>query len=168
VKEHEMNDYQVVYDITQQQYAWWFLFVFIAFLAISIYIWRRRGAIPGPSWWQSFARPFLAIVLFLVGGSLICALVVTLSSYMSTQQAYNNGNYKVVAGAVENLKYEHNTESFTVSDITFAYTNASLGPGFHQTSEQGGPIDKNGLQVRVTYAFVGSNEPTILKLEIRR
>lgn len=88
---------------------------------------------------------------------------------IGTQQAslrsdYEEGNFQVVEGVVENFhpmpEAGHEMESFSVNGVRFEYSDYVVTPGFNNTVSHGGPISA-GLPVRVTY--IGE---TIVKLEV--
>jgi hypothetical protein len=162
-------EYRVVYDFSRESYAWWGLLVSLGIVIIALFSWSRRAYIPGPTWWRSLATPMaVAVIAFTVCGTTY-GLAASFSKYNDAQQILREDRAIVIEGPVENLKYERAIESFTVDGITFDYANADTSPGFHTTSQNGGPINKNGLYVRVHYAYIsGDPKPSILKLEIKQ
>jgi hypothetical protein len=82
-----------------------------------------------------------------------------------------NNSFLIVEGVVENfvppeVGYSH-FECFTVNSVSFKYSDYNIVDGFHQTSKNNGPINKNGQQVRIGYTTV-DKENLILKLEIMK
>ena len=59
----------------------------------------------------------------------------------------------------------HDYESFTINNIKFRYSDFNNWGGFNKTSSHGGPINKNGQYIRISY-FKDDNENIICKLEI--
>lgn len=86
--------------------------------------------------------------------------------YSRARQAYLNGDYQVVEGAVSNfhpMPYSgHQNESFSVNGVQFSYSDYVVSPCFNNTTSHGGPIGE-GLRVRIAYSG-----DCILKLEIAR
>ena len=86
------------------------------------------------------------------------------SKQSSLREDYENGNFEVVEGSVENFdpmpRSGHKMESFTVDGVRFEYSDFVVTPGFNNATSRGGPI-REGLQVRISH--IGN---TILKLEV--
>jgi hypothetical protein len=76
---------------------------------------------------------------------------------------------RLLRGVIKNFLPANNNgnhfESFSINGVIFRYSGHVIVDGFHQTSENNGPINKNGQQVRIGYT-TKDNENLILKLEI--
>ena len=154
--------YRVVFDISQQGYAWWFpacgLFA-VLIGVVGIWIVRRR---PGPYRLRD-RGPFL-MVGFGVFWTAI-AFGMTYSEFRYAHGVYQRGEFYEVEGPVHDFRpmpaSGHGDECFAVEDRTFCYSEYVIAAGFNQTQRSGGPI-REGLTVRIEY--VGG---TILRLEVR-
>jgi hypothetical protein len=101
----------------------------------------------------------------LAAGALIfgatAAAALEQSAAFGLQQQLDQGRARVVAGKVEDhLNANFAYECFSVEGQRFCYSDGPTSVGFHQTSQNGGPI-RDGLEVRVT--FIGN---TIVRLEV--
>ena len=124
-----------------------------------------------------FRQILLYFGYILLGFSLIFAVVtlIKLPSMISKekelQELVKNENYKIVEGLTKNFKSSEegagHFESFSVKGIEFRYSDHINIQGFHKTAGNGGPINKNGLQVKIGYTKI-DNKNVILKLEIAK
>ena len=165
-------DYQVVYDFSQQSYAWWWLAIplFLVLGFIVILQRQREMRLPLPARSIGALAAGLGLVFSLCFGLL--AFGGSFANYWQNQQVLQQGRAKVVEGVVEDFspqpRGDNGVESFTVNGVKFDYSVAEITAGFNNSSTHGGPIDRNGLQVRIHYttdASTGRN--TILKLELK-
>lgn len=122
---------------------------------------RDKLAEKRPRWFVNFFS------FFFFGFAVLWTLTAGLSigsKQLSLREDYENGNFKVVEGTVENFdpmpSSGHKMESFTVNGIRFEYSDFEVTPGFNNAASRGGPI-REGLKVRISY--IGN---TILKLEV--
>jgi len=80
-----------------------------------------------------------------------------------------NETYLTVEGLTEDFKLppegSNHFESFTVNGVRFRYSDYVIIQGYHTTSKKGGPINRNGLLVRIGYKHI-NGENVIIKLEI--
>ncbi len=80
-----------------------------------------------------------------------------------------NETYLTLEGLTEDFEApqegSNHFESFTVNGVKFRYSDYFITKGYHTTSKKGGPIDRNGLMVRIGYTHI-DGENVILKLEI--
>jgi hypothetical protein len=124
----------------------------------------------------SAVRQGLLFFGYLFGGFAIILLIISLiktPSLIRENRDFNkmieNKSYKVVEGLIEDFSPPNSNgthfESFSVNGIIFKYSDYSIVDGFHQTSKNNGPINKNGQQVRIGYTNK-DDENLILKLEI--
>lgn len=122
---------------------------------------RKKLAEKRPKWLVNFFSFFFFgfAVLWTLGTGLSIG-----TKQSSLIEDYENGNYEVVEGLIENFdpmpSSGHKMESFTVKGIRFEYSDFVVTPGFNNATSRGGPI-REGLPVRISY--IGN---TILKLEV--
>jgi hypothetical protein len=155
------DQYQVVFDLTQKSFQWWFPAFGLIFAVIGgVMIWwgRRKR-------WQ-FSRKFFGY--FMLGFACVWSSVAfggMFSEYFNLRSAYRQGQFSVVEGYVTNFRpmpYEgHQDECFSVRSETFCYSDYGITAGFNNSASHGGPIQE-GLPVRVSY--IGN---TIVRLEVR-
>ena len=161
-----------MYDAAQAGPNWWWLLIPALLLGIVAAIWLQRGRfrLPGPL--EAF-RAVVLLVAFLFVLSCTCITVAsTVDSYSKVVQL-SAENMQVVEGTVQDFTpqslRDKGVESFTVNGIRFEYSSSTLAPGFKQTSTHGGPINRNGLAVRIhSVSDTSSGRNIILKLEIGR
>ena len=124
----------------------------------------------------SVFRQGLLFFGYTFGGFAIILLIISLiktPSLIKENRDFNkmieNKSYNVVEGLIEDFSPPNSNgthfESFSVNGIIFKYSDYSIVDGFHQTSKNNGPINKNGQQVRIGY-MNKDDENLILKLEI--
>ncbi len=119
------------------------------------------------------SRLILTLVIFGAIGWIFVAGWGTLADYNTTWRMLADGRAQVVEGPVANFTPQptgdHGVESFTVANVPFTYGAASLEPGFRTASTHGGPINKDGINVRIHYcADPQAGRNVILRLEIRK
>lgn len=96
-----------------------------------------------------------------------------IGTYIEMKNVIKNESYLTIEGIVEDfdpMPYTgHKHESFRVGDIKFYYSDYNVEfYGFNNTSSHGGPINRNGLEVRINYFHEKrKNDRLILKLEIK-
>lgn len=107
--------------------------------------------------------------------SLIFSLITipsSLTSYYSTMKKYDQNDFKTIEGEIENfdpMPYGgHKQERFTLNGIEFDYSDFSASYyGFHNTASHGGPIKRNGQEVRIGYITTQGGHNRILKIELK-
>ena len=76
----------------------------------------------------------------------------------------------MVEGKIENYSLKESSgqffESFSVKGVVFKYSDYGMIDGFHETAKNGGPINKNGLQVKIAY-ITRDSQNIILKIEMK-
>jgi hypothetical protein len=154
------DQYQIVFDLSQKSFQWWFPafgLIFAVIGAVIIWLGRRNR------WPRS--RSFVGY--FMVGFACLWSGLVfppTFSEYLKLQSAYRHGQFSVVEGHVTNFRpmpYEgHTEECFSVGSETFCYSDYVVTSGFNNSASHGGPI-REGVPIRVSY--IGN---TIVRLEI--
>ena len=92
----------------------------------------------------------------------------TASLYEKTIVAYNNDDYEIVEGYVENfipMPYEgHSYESFEINGVRFSYSDYNIGFGYNNTKSHGGVIEGNAQHLKIGYV-VDNGENIIVYIE---
>jgi hypothetical protein len=164
-------DYKIVYEVINEEMKtnWLMPILFILIgLGISIYNIKYNKK-------TSFGKRYSIVFGFVFSGfALLFTLLTTPSAIRGykTLEIYKNGDYKVIEGKIANfnpMPYGgHINESFTVNGISFEYSDFDESYyGFNNTASHGGPIKKDGQQVRISYIFQGDKN-IILKLELKQ
>ena len=123
---------------------------------------------------KSPKRKFTIVFGFIFSGFALLMLLLTVPSSLAnrnrTQKIFENQEYQVVEGKIEDFHpmphSGHDVESFTVNGVYFEYSDYMLVYGFNNTASHGGPIKRNGQQVRLSYITVNGDN-RILKIELR-
>lgn len=96
----------------------------------------------------------------------------TIADRNKTKRIFENKEYKVIEGKLENFhpmpKEGHDKESFEVKGVFFEYSDFELIYGFNNTASHGGPLQKNGQEVRLSYITNKKGENRILKVELKK
>ena len=94
-----------------------------------------------------------------------CMLV---DMYKKTVIAYQNGDYQIVEGYVENFDPMphggHKHESFEIKGVKFEYSDFDIMIGYHNAKSHGGVIRSNGQYFKIGYVHYG-NENIIVYIE---
>ena len=103
---------------------------------------------------------------FCVGGIVyltvfsIVALLGQIDMYNKIVKAYEQGNYQIVEGYVENFDpmphSGHKEESFDINGVSFSYSDFSVQPGYHNAKSHGGVITGNGQHLKIGYVYYNS------------
>jgi hypothetical protein len=170
-------EYQTVYDVTQQGYNWWWLLIPAFILAVGLASWKAREKFGPQLKLPGYARAIGSFALGLGVLLTICistlGLTVSYIGYVNAKQILETGKAQLVEGLVENFApqpaFDNGVESFTVSNVKFEYSIAWISHGFNKSSTHGGPIDRDGIQVRIHYYYDQSeNRNVILQLEVMK
>ena len=107
----------------------------------------------------------------IAAGALIAQIIMGVSAVKDYQQvvvAYEEGNYKTVAGEVENfcpMPYAgHGEESFEINGIYFSYSDFIIQQGYHNAKSHGGVISADGQLLKIGYVEK-NNENIIVYIE---
>lgn len=107
--------------------------------------------------------------------SLIAAILIlpdTFRTINKTKRIIENKEYKVVEGKIEQFhpmpKAGHEKEHFLVNGVYFEYSDFELVYGFNNTASHGGPLRRNGQEVRLSYRTTKNRENRILKVELKQ
>ncbi len=163
-------DYITVFEITDKGFDMNTLMPLL-FLVIGI----------GVSWFnikynksKSPKRKFTIIFGFIFSGFALIVLLLTIPSSLADrnriQKIFENNEYQVVEGLIENFHpmphNGHDVESFTINGVYFEYSDFKLVYSFNNTASHGGPLRRNGQQVKLSYINL-NGENRILKVELK-
>ncbi len=126
----------------------------------------------------SYFRQYIIFFCYMLGGIPSIMLIVMLfnsskiiKNEKRLKEIIENKSYEVVEGEIEDFSHYtkggHIFERFNVQGVKFEYSDYILNEGYHKTSINGGLIEKNGQQVKISY-ITKDNENLILKLEIKK
>ena len=87
---------------------------------------------------------------------------------LSVINKLSSGQYETVVGEVADFKPKDNggrgTESFSVNNVVFEYTEYSGAPGYNQTFYKNGVIKNNGQRLKIDYYMDDDSLPVILRI----
>jgi hypothetical protein len=160
--------YTTVFDVREQAFEMKHLLpLMFVLVGIGIVWYARRYEVPP----KRRSRTLFGCLFTGIG--LIVSLVM-IPGYLSARSEYRHrmdvGQFDVVEGVIENFhpmpREGHQMESFTVNGVYFEYSDYKLMVGFNNTASHGGPIKRNGQEVRLSYIWV-KGENRILKIELK-
>jgi hypothetical protein len=168
-----MREYITIYEHSVNGSDIWHVFGILSFVIFGfgiVYLIRKS--------YKNFSI-FRQVILFFgwsVGVISLVMLIVFLTkipgilkSERELKSMIKNETYLTVEGLTEDFEApqegSNHFESFIVNGVKFRYSDYLIIKGYHTTSKTGGPIDRNGLMVRIGYTHV-NGENIILKLEI--
>jgi hypothetical protein len=170
---NSMRDFETIYEFSFNGSAIWHIipiFLFIAFGFGIVYIVKK--------YFKRFTLQRQFILFFgwcigLIASIIFIVFIIKIPSIVRDEKELKdmikNETYLKVEGEVENFmaprKSPNHFESFSVNGVDFRYSEYVIINGFHKTSNNGGPIKRNGQIVRIGYMKT-SNENIILKLEM--
>lgn len=109
---------------------------------------------------KRFPRPAMIVFITisaLVGGFI---LVDQVDQYNKIVVAYQNGDYQIVEGYVENFhpmpESGHDHEHFEIDGTYFEYSDFTAQQGYHNALSRGGVITGNGQHLRIGYIEMDS------------
>ena len=109
---------------------------------------------------KGFELVFVAI--FITVSAAISALMVAeqVDQYNKIVVAYQQGDYLIVEGYVENFhpmpKEGHDTEEFDLNGVHFEYSDFTVQQGYHNALSHGGVITGDGQHLRIGYIIMES------------
>jgi hypothetical protein len=169
-------EYQVVFDASQKGFDWFWVVVVPALGALLVFgIFQHRGNTTETTGFRGALEGarlgLLVVVMFFFLCIGVVAFGTSFANHLQAQDRLRSGNLQVVEGLTSDFKpsprNDKGAESFTVNGVRFEYSAAAVTPGYNWTSNHGGPINRDGLPVRVHYfteTDLGDN--IILKLEV--
>lgn len=163
-------DYKTVFEVTDKGFDYDTLtpLLFIAIgLGVSLFNLKYNKS-------KSFKRNYAIVFGFIFSGFALIMSFFTIPSYITdrnkTNEMYQNGNFLTVEGKIENFDpmphSGHAVESFNVNGVHFEYSDFMSVHGFNNTASHGGPLKRNGQQVRLSYISVNGDN-RILKIELK-
>lgn len=129
------------------------LAMFLIVLLVFIRLFRKSGHIGR----KTAAWIVAAAVAFelLLGGAFFWLGAL---EYRATVGAYRRGEYRTVEGYVEDFhpmpETGHDTESFTLGGVEFAYSDYQSQFGYHNARSLGGVITGDGQHLKIGYTQV--------------
>ena len=157
-------DYKTVYDFSIASFKiGWIIILVVILFSIPIYFGLRD---------KKSKKNIIAIGYFIFISIIFLGLVkVQLIDFYKTKSLYKEGKYKIIEGTTEQFvpvgPAGKRKESFYINDVFFNYSHFdSSYNGFNKTSLIGGPINKNGQQVRLCY-ITKDTRNIILKIELK-
>lgn len=164
-------DYKTVFEITEKGLEMFFfmplLFVFVGIGISWFNIKFNKSTSPKKKFTIVFGFIFSGFALLMV----LLTLPSTISTRTKTNRIFENKEYQVVEGVIDNFhpmpQSGHDMESFTVNGVYFKYSDYVIHYGFNNTASHGGPLKSNGQQVRLSYITI-DNENRILKIELKQ
>ena len=92
----------------------------------------------------------------------------TVAEYKAVVGAYENGEYEIVEGYVENFDPMpgecQKDESFEINGVKFSYSDYRITFGYNNAKSHGGVIDGNGQHLKIGYV-VDNGENKIVYIE---
>ena len=111
-------------------------------------------------------------VLYLALGGIfvaVCAYIVLksqLEMYRRVIVPYENGQYEIVEGYVQNFvpmpREGHSNEMFDINGVHFEYSDYNVVPGYNNARVKGGVIRGNGQYLRVGYVYLNATYGNII------
>ena len=107
----------------------------------------------------SCAILFVLLIAFIVGS-------IEHWDYVRIVKGYQNKQYSIVEGNVEDFHTSSRYESFCVDGVKFEYSNHQFGHAYRLTKGEGGVIAGNGQKLRIYYIYSGRfSQNEIVKIE---
>ena len=179
-----MNEYIVVFEA--KEYTTWFSWLYVIAIALGLFtfFWLIK-----PLWqmvrqdgWGIFRKEKVLIILLLFAIVLSYATITIayesvngVISGHSLYKRYQNGECDYVEGYITDFhpmpKMGHDTESFKVNGVAFAYGDEN-SDYYYSTCQKDGGVLEDGLYVRLWYTNVdlGVEYPMsyIMRIEVKR
>ncbi len=152
----------VAFDLAQTGFQHWGVFALLggAFVLTVLSLVLRDRIFPWKRTRYQAAAPAIGLIILVF---VTFAFSHTYFRYLKLSHLEAAGQLETIDGVVTNFSpatRSKRDESFTVGAKTFRYAAASVMAGFHQPSNEGGPV-RSAQHVRIAYAG-----PDIVKLEI--
>jgi hypothetical protein len=151
----------MLFDVGKEGFHYWYImilgiiFALILYPISTVFRWVFGGfrlglLILGPFYY----RGTTALIALLFGCLSVFIVVRSYIHYRELVTAIDNGTAQTVQGRVADFepapRLGSRLEKFSVDGKRFSYSAGEIGPGFHQTRDQGNPL-RNGDFVKITY-----------------
>ena len=156
---------RVLYEVSSK-YEFLFFIPYVVMFLIAIFLFIRyklndNENLHNNKVFKRFMRGFVYLAIFSILG-----LFGQIHMYNKIVKAYEQGNYQIVEGYVENfdpMPYGgHKQESFDINGVSFSYSDFSVRPGYHNAKSHGGVITGNGQHLKIGYVFYNSAEGNVI------
>lgn len=105
-------------------------------------------------------RTFLVVYVTISAIIGVFILVEQADQYNKIVVAYQDGDYQIVEGYVENFHpmpaSGHDTEHFEIDGVYFEYSDFTVQQGYHNARSRGGVITGDGQHLRIGYITMDS------------
>jgi hypothetical protein len=166
---YEPSDFVTVFNAAEAGYRnWWFPAFGLIFIVLGIFLPKliKAGLISQKRAVQPWFRSLLLVFSTFWTAM---AFAITYQDYLASREILLSGHTEYVEGSVQNfIEMPFKSESFTVNEVPFRYSDNIVTAGFNHTSSYGGPV-RSAQYVRIWFRrqkAVSGNE--ILKLQIKR
>ena len=109
---------------------------------------------------KGFQCVLMAIFIAVTAATSIFVVVEQVDQYNKIVVAYQQGDYLIVEGYVENFhpmpKQGGNHEEFDLNGVHFEYSDYTLRQGYHNARSLGGVITGDGQHLRIGYIVMDS------------
>lgn len=110
---------------------------------------------------KGFQCVLMAIFIAVSAATSIFMVVEQVDQYNKIVVAYQQGDYLIVEGYVENFhpmpKEGHDTEEFDLNGVHFEYSDYTVQQGYHNALSHGGVITSDGQHLRIGYIIMESD-----------
>ena len=97
---------------------------------------------------------------------LVFLVVFQARMYQKTLGAYENGNYMIVEGYVENYApatdHDQGIKSFEVNGVKFSYAEHASQPGYNDAKSNGGVIIGDGQHLKIGYVYYNTTYGNVI------
>ena len=149
----------VLYE-TSSKYEFFIFIPFVVMFLIAMFLFIRyklndNENLRNNQIFKRLMGGFICLAIFS-----IVVLLGQIDMYNKIVRAYEQGNYQIVEGYVENfdpMPYGgHKQESFDINGVSFSSSDSSVQPGYHNAKSHGGVITGNGQHLKIGYVYYNS------------
>lgn len=166
-----MNEYSLVYDYRNEMVSpYWIIAIVFGMLLLFYLVFKKK---------QLLNHKLYALLILACIGSPFGLYIFTrvIKKNNAIKEKIYKEEYSIVEGKVEDYNIKRGkprSESFTINEVKFNYSNSDFSYGYHVMASEGGPIYRNGQHVRIVY--YSTNNPNasfwdknyILIIEIKK